>query len=382
MRASKQCLLPDLEWLRNETYWPSGRPVYNEEEIAQLSPLIETFNEIADEEKRRKLGMAMVRRMWPTEAEFIRKQHTIETKQAGRVTMLEWNYVQRGFFKLVEDLRAAGKPVRIITLKARQLGQSTAIQSWFYEQCTRQPHRRSMTIAHDDAATIEMFQKAHTIHNNLWFPPAVKSLRNNRIEMENGSVFLTQTAGNLNAGRSYTVHNCHISELPMWPNAEEVLDGLLNSISKYPDSMAVIESTAKGTGNEFYTMWVKAENKESDWTPYFAPWYWSEEYSLNMTEAAQREFARSMSREERKYMETWGIAIPQMAWRRKTIKDDCRGSERKFRQEYPACAQEAFLSSGRPAFDQEKLMELERNATAPLWKGHIYLQGRPMEAVR
>lgn len=382
MRPSKQCLLPDEEWLRRETYWPSGKLVYNEEEIAQLRPLIQTFNEIGDEEKRRNLGMAMVRRMWPSEAEFIRKQHTIETKKGGQVTMLEWNYVQRGFFGVVEKMRAQGKPVRVICLKARQMGQSTAIQSWFYEQCTRQPYRRSMTIAHEDGATVELFQKAHTVHNNLWFPPRVKSLRNNRIEMENGSVFLTATAGNLNAGRSFTVHNLHCSEIPSWPNAGEVLHGLLSSVSRYPDSVAVIESTAKGTGNEFYSMWVRAENGESDWVPYFAPWYWCEEYKLDLSEAAKREFDRSMNRAERKYQEAWGLSINQMAWRRKCIKDECSGSERTFKQEYPACAQEAFLSSGRPAFDQEKLMELERNATGPLWKGNIFLQGRPEVAVK
>ena len=59
-----------------------------------------------------------------------------------------------------------------------------------------------------------------------------------------------------------------------------------------------------------------------------------------------------LSHEEEEYKEKYDLDDEQMYWRRLKIGE---GGPRKFMQEYPACAEEAFLVSGHNVFNQEKV---------------------------
>ena len=51
-----------------------------------------------------------------------------------------------------------------------------------------------------------------------------------------------------------------------------------------------------------------------------------------------------------------GLDHEQLAWRRWAIENNCGGDVELFRQEYPACPEEAFLSTGSCIFDKAALM--------------------------
>ena len=73
----------------------------------------------------------------------------------------------------------------------------------------------------------------------------------------------------------------------------------------------------------------------------------------------------------------------KLAWRRWTIRTDCAGDEAFFRQEYPTFPEEAFLTTGRPFFDNEKIMLLAGTAEPPARTGFFEFteraDGRPEE---
>ena len=58
-------------------------------------------------------------------------------------------------------------------------------------------------------------------------------------------------------------------------------------------------------------------------------------------------------------------------WRRWCIKTNCGGNVELFRQEYPSCAEEAFLFSGTPFFDNQKLVLLLESVPEPVKIGHF-----------
>lgn len=368
----KTCTLPEDSWLAEQQHWPSGDPVYTDEERRTIGGMRPAINAIAQEDRRREIGSEFLRDLWPDSATFIRKQHWIGTK-GSTPTLLQWNYVQRGFYALVAKLTAEGRPVRIITLKARQLGQSTGIQSYHYEQCHRFAHHVAATVSYDDASTTEMFAKAHFLHHRLWFPPRTRFLQQGLIELANGSKFLTSTAGNVNTGRSYTYHHLHISELPAWQADVMVLDGLLQAVPRESNTSVFIEATAQGTANEFHLMWTRAEKGEGEFVPYFAPWFWDPAYRKELPPSMERGFLRRMRPDDREYMEQHELDVQQMAWRREKIDTDLRGSLLKFQQEFPATPQEAFIASGFPAFNQRALAELAQNVAPPRFRGNVFL---------
>ena len=63
--------------------------------------------------------------------EYIERFLYIKTKE-GELTLLKLNIMQKKFYDIIKAQFQAGKPVRIIVLKARQLGFSTFIEALIF----------------------------------------------------------------------------------------------------------------------------------------------------------------------------------------------------------------------------------------------------------
>ncbi len=160
----------------------------------------------------------------------------------------------------------------------------------------------------------------------------------------------------------------------MWPNGDEVVTSVHQSVPQLLSSSIFHESTAKGAQGAFYEYWNDAVAGRNNFVPFFAPWYWDPTYVQEFpSRDHERKFASTLSPQDLRYMEKYRLSIPQMAWRRWKIDNDLKGSERRFRQEYPADAEEAFLTTGSPAFDPEAVRDLTFQAAPPTWIGSITL---------
>jgi uncharacterized protein (UPF0335 family) len=174
------------------------------------------------------------------------------------------------------------------------------------------------------------------------------------------------TAGNSNIGRSDTFQMLHISEYAFWPgNKKETLTGLLQAVPNTKDSLVVIESTANGY-DDFKELWDDAVEGKSDYCPVFCAWWELDEYRMSAE-------GIELTAEEEVIKKTYNLDNEQMAWRRWCIRNNCRGDLQKFKQEYPACPEEAFISSGECVFDKEQVIaQIERvRNLQPLKKGYF-----------
>ena len=146
------------------------------------------------------------------------------------------------------------------------------------------------------------------------------------------------------------------------------------AVPKTPDSCVIYETTANGLG-EFKDFWDDAVAGRNDFRAVFLPWYLDPDYARPV------EPGMEWTAYERELMERLGLTPEQLSWRRWTIRTDCAGDEAFFRQEYPTFPEEAFLTTGRPYFDNEKVMLLAGTAEAPARIGRFEYQetesGRP-----
>ena len=348
---------------------------YSKAEIEFLTKYARHLNTLEDPIRRATIGRHILRELWPDELEFISKQHWIGTKTPGVKVLLEPNFAQARFYKdVIQHSREENLPIRGVILKARQLGFSTFIQSWQYEQCDRADLRSTITVSYDEPSTKDLFAKARMIHQNLWFPRQTTRSSRGSLEFLNGSEFHTRTAGNTRVGRSQTIHHAHCSEIPMWDDPGEALTSLTGCVPLTANSSMLYESTAKGAVGEFYEAWQAAEAGESHFVPFFAPWFWDPDYRLDFPDNDRRNaFGRTLDVKSRKYMERHSLSLEQMRWRAEKIKE-FHGSVRRFQQEFPAEPMEAFLTTGAPAFDPDRVAELQLNAVDPYWVGDIVLQ--------
>jgi hypothetical protein len=278
---------------------------------------------------------------------------------------LTFNLAQRTVHdRITRQLKETGH-VRAIILKARQEGVSTYSAARFFRRANLWSFQNCVVIADkkDRASKIfGMYERMDKYIPEEWREPKEHYRATQKLFYENGSRVSVETANDVNAGRADTIHALHATELPLWENAEDVWVAMSASI---PDkgSEIIIEATAQGVGNLFHNMWLDAVAGEIDYVPIFLPWWIHEEYAAEVTPEQEKALRATLTSWEEKALDVgleWEggvhrLSIGNIAWRRATIRNKYRGDERKFQQEYPATADEAFLTSGNPFFDPDAL---------------------------
>ncbi len=276
----------------------------------------------------------------------------------GRVIPLRLNAPQLKLYRALAAQYRDGRPMRAIVLKARQMGFSTLAQGILFKRTLTRRGVRSGIIAHRDEAAAHLYEMSKLMLERLpdALRPAVAANNARELAFSGaggglGGSIRVMTAGGAGIGRSDTFQNLHISELAFWPGDKRLtLAGAMQAVPDRPDTMVIIESTANGF-DEFKRMWDRAVAGESEFVPVFCAWWELEEYRREPEPGAQ------WTDEERALCARYGLDDWQLAWRRWCIENNCAGDLDLFRQEYPACPEEAFLSTGACVFDKARIAE-------------------------
>jgi hypothetical protein len=280
---------------------------------------------------------------------------------------------QERLYALMNLQRRAGFPVRIIILKARQLGISTGVEAYMFARAHLRDHHFAFVCAHNDDASTNLFRMNRRFYEHLPEGEKRKTLHSSRKEIEwaepHGSRISVQTAGNEHLQRGSTLMDVHCSEVAMWPNPENTMTALLQCVPNSPDTTVIIECTANGIGNEFYRRWVAAVEAKrqnptdlSGFYPLFIPWVEETSYAGD----PPPDYHWGLLTGEESALETLGVTRRQLYWRRGKIKDDFNGSVERFHQEHPFTPDEAFLASGRPAIPHPIIRHHRSCITKPL----------------
>lgn len=300
------------------------------------------------------------------------------------------------------------RPVKVIILKARQMGFSTAVEALCYWWTSTNFNINSVIIGNDEKSSLNLYRmfRRYFDNTNILFKPSVRYNTKSDLTFEKfdengkqiglGSAIKIETAKNKSAGRSDTVNFLHASELGAWENGEDLVASLMQTV---PDaevmekpSMVFLESTAEGRGNYFHKEYVAAVNKKNNYQPLFAPWWILDTYERDATfeDLGQlNDYESFLVELMRKGHETLGHkftvseeSIPRkLAYYRRKAKDFAATPER-LPQEYPSTWEEAFIASGKNVFNPLALQEMEKDAT-PLEDVEYYkitpLEDRPYE---
>ena len=295
---------------------------------------------------------------------FAKDNIKIITKDARRgFVNFTFNDCQKKITEILDEQLATNGKVRAIILKARQQGISTYCAGRVFWKTYFTPHARSVVMAHDSATSDALFTMSRNIIRNMDSLYKPTELRSNAKEIvissphfkkdttgeKPVSSYRLYTAGSPEAGRGTTPTIAHLSEIAFWQHDEKILAGLFQGISEAPGTEVILESTANGASGEFYRLWRGALEGENEYTPIFLPWFTTSEYYRKPPEDFER------SSEEELLVENHDLSDGQLYWRRLKIAE---GGELKFRQEYPATPDEAFITAGSSVFALEKVQNL------------------------
>ena len=183
--------------------------------------------------------------------------------------------------------------------------------------------------------------------------------RDDVLDVDPGLESSMQTTSLENAGAGSGILWLHFSEVARAPwqseGGQEAMTTALQTVPNEPGTAVIKESTAQGAGNSFHMDWLQAENGESDYLAFFAPWWEEPTYVAKVPADFERTSEETQIAEVAEHSRHCPCVLSdeQFQWRRVTIANECRGQLDMFKQEYPSTPREAFLTSGRPFFDPE-----------------------------
>ncbi|MFC6621983.1 hypothetical protein [Novosphingobium panipatense] len=287
---------------------------------------------------------------------YARKVLKIRTKDA-RVIPFQLNRAQLRFLEMViRQWKETGR-VRIVILKARQLGLSTVIGGFLYWWISQHKATKGIVVTHKGEATSALFDMTKRFHAEMipLLKPHTERANARELKFDKlDSGYMVATAGADTVGRGETLQLAHLSEVGLWPKgkAREIMNGLLQAIPEVEDTFVFVESTARGMSGPFYEICQGAQQGTNGYLLCFIPWFMDEKYAIPVTE----DFVRTHEEHELalKVLEEYGDVLTdeQLLFRRRKIALD---GEPLWNQEYPTFPKDAFLTSGAPVFNLMKL---------------------------
>lgn len=332
----------------------------------------------------------------------------IKRKGGGTDVLFRLNRPQRRLINRLEKMRKAGKPIRLILLKARQWGGSTAIQIYMaWLQLVHEVGLNSLIIAHQGTGSDEikdMFDRmiksypVEMLHelgdayapNEPKLVGVGKSGNIFRVPQRNCKIKVG-TAERPNSCRGGDYNLVHLSEVALWKETdgkkpEDIVRSACSGILLRPYTMIVYESTPNGVGNFFHKEYLAAEKGLSQFEAMFVAWFEIEQYELAFeNETDKYEFAKKLCANRRNeeiksdreepgtYLwRLWekGATLEAIHW---YVSERSKYSDHaSMASEYPSDDIEAFTFSGRKVFDRDDVERLRSGCRPPRMRGEIY----------
>ena len=331
----------------------------------------------------------------------------IKAKGGGEDTHFRLNRPQRKLVEGFERDRLAGRPVRLILLKARQWGGSTATQIYMaWLQLVHRVGLNSLIIAHQGAGSDEiqdMFDRMIRAYPaEMLYPPGEccpngpkfvgvgKSGNIHRVPQRNCKIKIG-TAERPDSCRGGDYNLVHLSEVAIWKTTdgkrpEDIVRSACSGILLRPYTMIVYESTANGTGNFFQREYEAAKAGTSQFGAMFVAWYEIEQYALPVEDPEA--FARKLwaDRENRDtasgrgepgtylwWLWEKGATLEAIAW---YVAERSKYNDHgEMASEYPSDDVEAFVHSGARVFDKYRVERLRAACRPPKLVGDVYGKG-------
>ncbi len=280
---------------------------------------------------------------------FAEHELMIDMKEGGVPKPFVSNHAQQYVLqRLLEQQDKLGF-IRANILKGRQQGMSTLTSGLIFWKCSMTPCMNATLVSKDFKATKSLFDK---IKRFAYTRPIDQSIQveacnQDELRLSNGSLIRCSTARADQVSRGSTNQLLFLSEAPYWENGAEQVSALFDSIARAPNTMIILESTAKGKDPLFYTNYQLGLSGHTDWQSIFVPWYWQDEYKIPL--GSDEKFIPLPS--EIELINKYGLSVEQLKWRRNKLFDYRRGDPvAEFNREYPCSELEAFEVSEKGCF--------------------------------
>ena len=308
---------------------------------------------------------------------------TIQDKETKRQIPFILNTGQRILIHEYERQRLEGIPIRVIVVKARQWGGSTATEMymlWLQTRLYLNWHSAIIAKIKQQSTNIRGMYNRAVKHLPAYHPKLnIKSwegLHDVRIIEERGCRIGIFSAENPDAIRSDDVSMVHMSEVGLWKKTKErspddLAQSVYSCVPETPGTFICLESTAKGVGGFFHENYLEAlNNKENNLDglrPIFVAWWQIKMYRKPIKD--YEKFIATMTAYDW-WQWNQGATLEGINWY-KNYKRAKKYSDFQMKSEFPTTDMEAFQSSAGKYFTDVMLNRLRSSVREPAFIGDI-----------
>lgn len=308
---------------------------------------------------------------------------TIQDKKTKRAIPLLLNKGQRILISEFERQRLDGVPIRVIIVKARQWGGSTATEMymfWLQNRLYMNWHSAIIGKVKSQSANIRgMYTRAvknlpefhQKLHIKAW-----EGQQSVRIIEERGCKIGIYSAEAPDAIRSDDISMVHMSEVGLWKATKEIKpDDLAQSVyacvPEEPGTFICLESTAKGVGGFFHENYLvaldNARHNLDGLRPVFVSWFHIQLYTKEIPDVEK--FISTMTAYNWWQWEQ-GATLEGIYWYN-NYKRSKKYSDFQMKSEYPTTDMEAFQSASGKYFTEDMLSRIRSGVREPVFIGDI-----------
>jgi hypothetical protein len=244
---------------------------------------------------------------------------------------------QREVFHLAKDHLARKRRLFMIFLKARRVGLSTLATGLGQAHCIAHPGSLARCIAQNAEVAAANFAMACGFRDDCrdLYPGAPKPTKKTLIWPHSDgpdSLFTHHTAATVHGQRGLTSSFLHMTEAAFYPY-EGAFTSLMNTLSKDPNNICLIETTAngmEGPGEAYYQYWEAAVAGDNEFLPIFLPWWDDPAYVLPAefaADAPRDEYERYLMNDIKHWKTGKRVKLgkDRVAWFRETLATKCEG---------------------------------------------------------
>ena len=307
----------------------------------------------------------------------------IKDRDTQAVVPFILNRPQRRVVKLLESDRRAGRPMRMVILKARQWGGSTVVEMYMaWMQLVLRNNCNAIVCGAEmrgAQVVLNLYSDMLAFYpQELWEGEKAPKLKTQRgiltLEGRDNRIYVAAST-NPDAVRGANAALVHLTEAAYWKATRsrdpwDAVRAIYCSVPMAPLKLVVMESTADGVGSFFHEEWLRAESGRSGKRAVFVPWHEIHANSLRFASEEEMEALWvNMDAYERDLWDNAGLTLEQIHWynrRRREMRDHT-----KMKSEFPSTALEAFACTSSNVFNAQKVALLREGCREPVAFGDV-----------
>jgi len=319
--------------------------------------------------------------------DWMREYLVIEDKDTGKIiSAANYHDEQLDLLKTIIEMEIAGIPPRIIVLKARQIGMSTAAEDYIFASAWLASGQNNIVVSHVKSSGEYLFDICTMLYDNLPLemqkPLDYRTKGLLRFSNPHRSAIRVGTAEDKELFSSQRVHRAHLSEFAKWSSPKKPYVAVMQCVPNISQSLVLIEFTAVDTGVMAQQMWDAANSEEgSDYRPIFYSWKNHKRYTIPL--ATNEKLI--LTPQEFQHQQRHNLSDSQAKWMVRVKKNQCHNDMQLFQQEYPATPQEAWIAQGQSYFNVAVLNDMLHKKTGtvmePIFRGLLRWETEGSEIV-